>query len=197
MKFFSAILAILFFAPQAQAQVSIKRDSTGIVISSTVAQPDGSVVTVESSGIDSTTAKERLLNTTLETYAAIGRMEEELRNLRRQANDLRGLYTQFDTTNYFTRTKDLYANSIYGNFTYRQNGTTTTVEFRANAQGNPIAQTGARRGTIRIYAPNYIEVRQYFTTGTPAVAVDVFLCRKGNMWTGELGGHTITLRPKK
>lgn len=190
------ILALLAMA--ATAQVSVKRDSSNaVVIVSTLQQPDGTTVTVESSGVDSTTAKDRLFNTTLETYSAIGRMQDELLSLNRQATDLRQLYTQFDTTNFFTRTRSLYANTIYGTFSFREAGKSVEVNFRANAQGNPIAETGTRRGTIRIYAPNYIEVRQYFTTGTPAAPVDVFLCKKGQNWVGSINGTTLTLRPKR
>ena len=129
----------------------------------------------------------------IDAYGSIGRVTDELRLLNEQANGLRSLYAQFDTTTYVNRVASLYAASIYGTYKFRQDGALKTVEFRANTSGNPIAQTGTLRGTIRLYSPTYIEVRNYFKTKA-GVGVDLFLCRKGNTWVTVIDGKTITLR---
>lgn len=196
MKHLMILLACLM-AFVSTAQISTKRDSTNqIILVSTITQPDGGVLTVESAGVDTATVRDRLLSSLLDTYGTIARLEDELRELNGNATQMRGIYSQFDTTNYFTRTANLYAPSLYAQYTFRQNATTTTVEFRANAQGSPIAATGSTRGTIRIYAPNYIEVRGYFKNAANTV-LDVFFCKKGDTWVGIIDGRKITLKRKK
>lgn len=196
MRFILAIICLAFCAGAATAQISTKRDSSGaIVLVSTVSQPDGGAVTVESAAVDTATARERILTTLIETYSTIARLEDELRELSGNATQMRNLYSQFDTTSYFTKTAGLYAASMYAQYTFRKNGATTQVEFRANAQGSPIVATGATRGTIRVYAPNYIEIRSYFKNAANAT-VDVFFCKKGNSWVGILDNKKITLKRK-
>ncbi len=76
----------LFLSLSLCAQVTLKRDSSNaLIIVSTLQQPDGTTVTVESAAVDSSTVKDRIFNTTLESYAAIARLEDELRNMRKQA----------------------------------------------------------------------------------------------------------------
>lgn len=198
MKFIILILSLVCLTT-AQAQVSIRADSTGLIIESKTRQADGVVVTVESTSLDSATVRERLFNTAIETYSAVARLERELQALRDQAQQLRvDIYPRFDTMNFFNRTRNLYASSLlYGEYTYKQKNAVVQVEFKANAQGNPIVQTGARRGSIRIYSTDYIEVRGYFQVGSPPVNVDVFFTRNAGAWQGELDGNRIILKRKK
>lgn len=189
---FLGLLPSLLFA-----QITTKRDSSNqIVIVSTVMQPDGAVVTVESAGVDTNTVRERLFSTLLNTYAAVGRLTDELRDMSSQASDLRNIYSQFDTTTYTNKVAASYAAGIYGQYTYRQDGSLKTVDFRANASGAPIAQTGSTRGSIRLYAPTYIEVRGYFKAKSGA-EIDLFLCRKADDWITVIDGKKITLKRKK
>lgn len=199
MKFIILILILsLVCLTTAQAQVSVRADSTGLIIESKTRQADGVVVTIESTALDSATVRERLFNTALETYSAIARIERELQALRDQAQQLRvDIYPRFDTMNFFNRTRNLYASMLYGEYTYKQKKAVVTVEFKANAQGNPIVQTGNRRGAVRIYSTDYIEVRGFFQVGSPPVNVDVFFTRISGVWQGELDGNRITLKRKK
>lgn len=197
MKFIILILSLVCLTT-AQAQVSVRADSTGLIIESKTRQADGVVVTIESTALDSATVRERLFNTALETYSAIARIERELQALRDQAQQLRvDIYPRFDTMNFFNRTRNLYASMLYGEYTYKQKKAVVTVEFKANAQGNPIVQTGNRRGAVRIYSTDYIEVRGFFQVGSPPVNVDVFFTRISGVWQGELDGNRITLKRKK
>lgn len=186
-------LASLF----ANAQVSVKRDtSNAIVIVRTVAQPDGSIVTLESPGLDSTTAREQIFRQIGEAYANIARLADELNGQNKQASVLRNVYAQFDTTTYTTKMAAIYASSIYGKFTFKQDNVAKNVELKASASGSPIAQTGTTRGKVLIYAPNYIEIRNYFKTSAN-VAIDVWLCKKGDSWVTSIDGKEIRLRPQK
>ncbi len=188
----------LFLSLSLCAQVTLKRDSSNaLIIVSTLQQPDGTTVTVESAAVDSSTVKDRIFNTTLESYAAIARLEDELRNMRKQADNLRQVGAGLDTSNYFSRTRSIYAAQMHGEYTYKQGAQVFTVEIRANAANTgTIIVTGTRRGTVRIYAPDYIEIRGYFQTAS-GLTIDLFLCRKGQNWQGEIDGKIITLKRKR
>lgn len=179
------------------AQITTKRDSSNqIVIVSTVTQPDGAVLTVESAGIDTNTVRERLFSTLIDTYGTIGRLNDELRELNDQATQVKNVYAQFDTTTYTNKVASIYAASIYSVYTFKQDGTVKTVEFKANASASPIAQTGNTKGNIRMYSPTYIEVRSYFKTKA-GVAIDLLLCKKADAWVTVIDGKKIVLKRKK
>lgn len=189
---FGALLPSLLFA-----QITTKRDSANqIVIVSTVMQSDGSVLTVESAGVDSNTIRDRVFGTLIDTYGTIGRLNDELRELNDQAVQVRNIYAQFDTMSYNSRVASVYASSIYAQYNFRQDGAKKTVDFKANAVGSPIAQTGNTRGNIRLYSPTYIEVKSYFKTKA-GVDIDVFLCKKGDSWVTVIDGKKIVLNRKK
>lgn len=179
------------------AQVSVKSDSVGLYIVSVNTEVSGREVTVKSEALDSNAVKDRLFNVTLETYSAVARAEAELIILRAQANQLRiQLLPNFDTLNYFTKTRNLYSARMYGKYTYRQNNVLKNIELSANAAGNLVVKEGSKTGTIRIYAPDYIEIRGFFQTGTPPANVDVFFAKSGAVWKSEIDGKPIILKRK-
>jgi hypothetical protein len=180
------------------AQITTKPDSTGkqVVIVSTNTQPDGTTITVESAPVDTATVVDRLFLVLTQTYASVGRIESEKRELDAQAKKLVTVYKLYDTTTYTKKVEGLFASGIYGTFIFTQDNVKKEVEFRANATGNPIAQTGSTRGSITMYSSDYILVKNYFKTKAGA-SIDVYLCKKGTAWVTEIENKKITLRPKK
>lgn len=176
------------------SQIGIKRDSTGaLIITSTVPQQDGSVVTIESAAMDTATVRERLFATLVETYSTIGRLEKEITDLKKQATKLTTVSASIDTSTYLNKTRLLYGEAIIGVYTWKKSGVVTALEIRRNTAGAIIAKTGTTTGQVRIYAPNYIEIRNYFQVGT--TYVNTFFFRVGGRWIGELNGAQIVLRP--
>lgn len=192
-------LILVVFPSLIFSQITVTPDTLAgkFLITTVVENNDGSVVSITSASLDTTEFKNRLFQVSVETYAAIGRINDELVLLNKQGTQVRNEWSKYEKTiSYFDNVAKFYATGLYGEYTFRQNGSSRDVEFKANAQGQPIAQTGSTRGTIRMYAPTYIEIRGYFTTsgGTP---IDVFLCKKNEQWVTEIDGKKIVLRKKK
>lgn len=189
MRFLTFILLLLpFFVA---AQVTTKKDSTGLYLVTKTVQDNGTIITAEMPVQDSAELSARLFATAINYYSRIAQLEREIMSIRRDANDLR-----LNISNYFTKTQTLFEPSLLGEYTYIRENTRTDVTINKNQAGNIIVRTGQTRGTWRFYSDLYADVRDYFTTGNPPVTVDVFLTRAQNGWVGTLDGKRIILKRK-
>ena len=188
------ILVFLLIGKLLPAQVTMSVDSTGITVKSVVEQIDGTIVTMQTAPLDTTTARDRLFNETVSTYDLIAQKKNELADLEKRAVQLRGLYAQFDTSGYSKKIEATYKSALIGFYYYRDGGQKKQLEIHEDNKKN-LAVRGGKKSPVQVFSANYICVKNYFLASDNK-AVDVFLTRKGQTWNFELEGKVYKLNRK-